>query len=182
MPHDRVVALAPVDVVVLEELVEAATSDAAADDVTPPLTPGDGWTAERVAWLRALHVDRRAGLAGDAREATWAVLVDGRVVGGARLAGTERAGELEAGLWLVRRARGDGVGRVALALLLQQAAALGYASVRARTRASNCAALRVLRQLGFACSESTSGSVLAHVALPGSRSATRDSADPLHGG
>lgn len=59
--------LVPVDDAVLEQLVDAAVSDAAADDVTPPLTPGPAWSAERVAWLRAFH---RSG------ERTWAVVVE----------------------------------------------------------------------------------------------------------
>lgn len=77
--------LVAVDETVLEKLVHAATTDAAADEVTPPLTPGSDWTPARVAWLRSFHRDRRAGLASSAAEATWAVVVDERVVGSVRL-------------------------------------------------------------------------------------------------
>ena len=157
--------LAPMDDVVLEHLLVAATSDAAAGDVTPPLTPGDGWTPERVDWLRSFHVERRAGLDGEAREATWAVLVDDRVVGGARLARTAEDAVLEVGLWLTRQARGGGVGRAVLTALRDQAAALGAVAVRADTRASNGAALGVLRHLGFACSLEEDGTVRAQLTL-----------------
>ena len=156
----------------LEQPVAAATSDAAADEVTPPLTPGDDWTPERVAWLRAFHVDRRAGLLSTAREATWAVLVDGQVVGGVRLARVAQDDVLEAGVWLTRGARGRGVGRAAVAAVLEQAAALGAGVVQAWTTASNAAALAGLRQLGFECSSSANGAVRAEVALrepPGHR-------------
>ncbi len=167
MPYDRAIALAAVDDVVLERLVVAATSDAAAGDVTPPLTPGDVWTPERMAWLRAFHLDRRAGLDSEAGEATWAVLADGRVVGGARLARVAQDDVLDVGLWLTRRARGTGVGRSALAALLEHATALGAVAVCAQTTASNAAALAVLRQHGFACSSLPDGAVRAQVSLRG---------------
>ncbi|MBC7374809.1 MAG: GNAT family N-acetyltransferase [Frankiales bacterium] len=167
VPQNRVVVLAPVGDPILEQLVAAATSDAAAGEVTPPLTPGDGWTPERVAWLRRFHVDRRAGLKGEAHEVTWAVLVDGHVVGGARLAHVGLDKELEVGMWLTRQARGSGVGRLALALLLEQAAAGGFVSIRADTSPSNAAALTVLRNQGFTCSDSPDGRVHAQLALRG---------------
>lgn len=49
------VMLVAVDELVLEQLVQAATTDAAADDVTPPLTVGTDWTATRVKWLQDFH-------------------------------------------------------------------------------------------------------------------------------
>ena len=162
---DRVVTLVPVDGVVLERLVAAATSGAAAGEVTPPVTAGDDWTPERVAWLRAFHLDRRAGLDGEAGEATWAVLLDGQAVGGVRLARVAKDDVLEAGVWLTRQVRGSGVGRAAVAALLDEAAALGAVAVRAETTAGNAAALAVLRQLGFECSDSGDGTVRAQVAL-----------------
>lgn len=108
----------PVKGEVLEQLVATAVSDAAAGKVTPPVTPGDAWTPERLAWLRSFQLDRLAGLDGKLREVTWAVLADGCVVGGARLAGTDQAGELEVGLWLARWVRGRGFSRRALISLL----------------------------------------------------------------
>jgi RimJ/RimL family protein N-acetyltransferase len=151
------VTLVGVDEAVLEDLVEVATSDAAADEVTPRVTPGGGWTPARLAWLRSFHRDRRAGLDGPEREATWAVVVEGRVVGAVRLRRADRSGVLETGIWLSRRVRGRGVAAAALAAVLQEAAAAGAVAVRADTMAGNTAALAVLRRLGFALSPSGEG-------------------------
>lgn len=142
-------ALVAVDDTVLAQLVEAATTDASADEVTPPLTAGPAWTPTRIAWLRDFHRDRRAGLDGPAREATWAVTVDGRVVASVRPQRTERPGMLETGVWLTRSSRGRGVGRAAMAVALREAAELGFTSVWARTTANNAGALTVLERLGF---------------------------------
>ena len=106
--RDSQEALVTVDHIVLDQLVEAATTDASADEVTPPLTAGPAWTPTRIAWLRDFHSDRRAGLDGPAREATWAITVDQRVVGSVRLQRTERPGLLETGVWLTRSTRGHG--------------------------------------------------------------------------
>ena len=151
------------DEVVLEALVRAATSDAAADDVTPPVSAGPAWTAERITWLRAFHRDRRAGLDGPAAQATWAVLADERVVGSVRLARTDRPGTLETGAWLTRSARGRGVGTAALAAVLAEAAAWGADAVRADTRATNVKALAVLRRLGFTLTPAGDGPDVAAV-------------------
>ena len=147
--RDSRVALVAVDDTVLDQLVEAATTDASADEVTPPLTAGPAWTPTRIAWLRDFHRDRRAGLDGPARETTWAITVDQRVVGSVRLKRTERPGLLETGVWLTRGTRGYGVGRAAMAAALREAAALGSTSVWAETTASNASALTVLERLGF---------------------------------
>jgi RimJ/RimL family protein N-acetyltransferase len=143
------VALVAVDDTVLAQLVHAATTDAVADEVTPPLTAGRAWTPARVAWLRDFHRVRRAGLAGPVGEASWAVVVDGLVVGSVRLKSTDEQGVLETGIWLTRGARGRGVGRAAMVAALRQAATLGATEVRADTTVANAAALAVLRRLGF---------------------------------
>lgn len=144
-----VVRLAGVDDARLDELVRAATADAAPDDVTPPLTAGPGWTPERVAWLRDYHRARRDGLDGPARESSWAVLRDGRVVGAVRLARTADPDVLETGIWLARAARRGGVGTVALRLAVARARQLGAHTVTASTTPSNPASQAVLRRLGF---------------------------------
>jgi hypothetical protein len=54
--------LVVVDEDVLELLVEAAVTDAAADEVTPPSTADGRWSDDRVAWLRQFHRERRPGL------------------------------------------------------------------------------------------------------------------------
>lgn len=160
------VTLVPVDDAVLEDLVIAATGRADADEVTPPGGPAvdglvAGWSPQRVAWLRAFHRDRRAGLEGPAREATWAVLLDARVVGSVRLASTSSSGTLETGVWLVRDVRGRGVGHTVMDAVLEQAAASGAATVLARTTAGNLGALAVLRRAGFTLTAGADGSVEA---------------------
>jgi RimJ/RimL family protein N-acetyltransferase len=143
-----VVELLPVDESVLTALVAAATSDAAPDEVTPPMA-GGGWSSERIEWLRRFHLDRRPGLDGPLGEATWAVSLDGSVVGAVRLKRTAERAVLEAGIWLTRGVRGQGVGRGAIAAALEQARALGAREVRADTSRENTGALYVLQRLGF---------------------------------
>ncbi|MGH3973788.1 MAG: GNAT family N-acetyltransferase, partial [Pseudonocardiaceae bacterium] len=111
--------------------------------------PGDQWSPTRVAWLKDFHRTRRDGLSGPAREITWAIVVDDQVVGSVRLKQTAVPGILETGIWLIRRVRGHGVGRRALAEVLQTAAALGALGVQADTTTDNKPALGMLRRLGF---------------------------------
>jgi hypothetical protein len=54
--------LVVVDDAVLDRLVEAAVTGAAADEVTPPSTADGRWSDDRVAWLRQFHRERRPGL------------------------------------------------------------------------------------------------------------------------
>ncbi|MGY1752759.1 GNAT family N-acetyltransferase [Blastococcus sp. SYSU D01042] len=150
------VGLAPVTESRLARLVATALDGAAPDEVTPPVTPGERWTPERVEWLRAFHRDRRAGLDGPAREATWVVVVVGgegvegeRVVGSVRLRRTGEPAVLETGIWLARAARGRGIGRQALEQVLDRAREAGATAVRADTTSGNAAALSVLAALGF---------------------------------
>lgn len=145
------VELLAVDEDVLDRLLRAAVADAAADEVTAPVTPGGGWTPERVDWMRALHRQARAGLDGPAGQATWAVLADGDVVGAVRLKRADEPGVLETGIWLTRGARGRQVGRQAVAGVLERAAMTGAHAVLAVTTADNLAALALLRRLGFEC-------------------------------
>ena len=107
-------------------------------------------------WLRAFHRDRRRGLAGPGREATWAVVEvddgadpdDGRVVGGVRLRRTDDPEVLEIGIWLARDARGRGVGAQAMRLVLDRARQAGARTVRAETATTNASAVALLRTLG----------------------------------
>lgn len=150
-------ALVAVDEVVLEALVDAATQDASADDVTPRLAGDSAWTPARIEWLRSFHRDRRAGLSGDTGEATWAVVVDGLVVGSVRLMRTTEEGVLETGIWLTRSCRGRRVGSLTMAKVLHQAVALGARGVRADTTRENIGAIKILRQLGFDVSSPHAG-------------------------
>lgn len=146
------VSLVGVDEAVLDELVAVARGDADADEVTPRLGGTRGWSDERVAWLHAYHRDRRSGLNCAAGEATWAVVVDGSVVGAVRLARVE-AGAMETGIWLRRNARRQGLGTAALEQVLALASAAGTTQVLARTTAANAGAQALLRQNGFRISE-----------------------------
>ena len=142
--------LVAVDDAVLEDLVQAATTDASADEVTPPLTPGPAWTQPRIAWLRTYHRDRRAGLGGPCAEATWAVVTAEQVIGSVRLKRTGQQGVLETGAWLTRSARGRGQGAEVLAAVLKMALESGARAVQAETTAANTSALALLRRFGFA--------------------------------
>jgi RimJ/RimL family protein N-acetyltransferase len=142
------VALVPIDEGVLARLVAAAMSDAAPDEVTPAIA-GGRWGHERIDWLRRFHRDRRAGLEGPLGEATWAVSLDGTVVGAVRLKRTAEPAVLETGIWLTRGARGHGTGRRAIVAVLERARELGAREVHAETSRDNAAALCVLQRLGF---------------------------------
>jgi RimJ/RimL family protein N-acetyltransferase len=181
--HTARVTLVPVDDVVLEDLVRAATTGASADEVTPPLTPGGTWTIARTDWLRRFHADRRDGLGGRCEEATWAVVADGSVVGSVRLRRASSEGVLETGAWLTRAARGRGVGRAALTAVLGEATAAGGRRVQACTTADNGAALAVLQRLGFACTPQADGRAVRALLLleredQGSESQARPSPSP----
>jgi RimJ/RimL family protein N-acetyltransferase len=143
------VSLVQVNEDVLAELVAVATSAATAGEVTPPLTPGDDWTPERVSWLGDFHLQRREGLDGPAREATWAVIVGGRVVGSVRLKALSQPHAFETGIWLARQERGKGCGRQAVAAVLERAVAAGAHEVLAETTSANKTAQGLLRSLGF---------------------------------
>jgi len=146
---DPAVTLVDVDELTLDRLVNAAITDAAANEVTPPVTTGDEWSPARIAWLKDFHRTRRTGLSGPVGEATWAILASDQVVGSVRLTRTAVPEILETGIWLTRRTRGHGVGRLAMAGVLQTAATLSAQGVRAETTTGNRAALRLLRSLGF---------------------------------
>ncbi|WP_037295620.1 GNAT family N-acetyltransferase [Saccharomonospora azurea] len=156
--QEQPVILVEVDEPVLARLVRAATTDAAADDVTPPLTADSGWTPARVEWLRRFHRDRRAGLGGPAGESTWGVVTADGVVGSVRLKRTAE-GVLETGVWLTRMARGRGLGTAAMAVAVRKAVELGAREVRADTTVANVGALRLLRRLGFTLARADGGAV-----------------------
>lgn len=143
------VTLVDVDEPTLDRLVHAAITDAAADEVTAPVTPGPAWSLARITWLRDLHRRCRTGLDGPAGQATWAIVADEEVVGAVRLKRTARPEILETGSWLTRSARGRRLGGAAVAAVLREAVGLGAQGVRAETTAANAPALGTLRWLGF---------------------------------
>jgi RimJ/RimL family protein N-acetyltransferase len=111
------------------------------------------------------HSTRRDGLNGPAGEITWAILLGNQVVGSVRLKQTAVPGILETGIWLIRRIRGQGVGRHAMTEVLRRAAALGALGVRSDTTTRNRAALGVLRHLGFNLVPSDDGSGIQAVLM-----------------
>ncbi|MGE3285554.1 MAG: GNAT family N-acetyltransferase [Pseudonocardia sp.] len=162
------VTLKPFDEPTLDALVSAALADADPDEVTPPL--GAGWTAQRLGWLREYHLAPRP------HRETWAVVAGGAVVGAVRLTPVAdpvesptrpdemRNSRVEVGMWLVRSARGRGVGAAALRLALDLAAGR---TVVANTTAANTAAVAALHRLGFVTSSGTEpGAVRAERAVP----------------
>lgn len=145
---DAAVELVAINDVVLEDLVRVAATEAAAKRGDATDHPGENWTPARESWLRACHRDRRPGFAGPLQESTWAITLDGRVVGSIRLQRLE-ADTAETGIWLARSARGRGIGHRALGILLADAHELGVTTVVANTTAANAGALALLQHAGF---------------------------------
>lgn len=164
MSRSAEVALADVTEAVLEQLLVLAVQDASPDEVTPPLGPGPGWNAERIAWFRSYHREAAAGLDGPAQEKTWAVLCDGVPAGSVRLKRTGDA-TAETGIWVGRGYRGLGVGTAALRLVLVEARRAGLGQVVAHTTAGNVGAQRLLIAAG-ALLTYDGGAVSAGVVLP----------------
>lgn len=162
MVPDQRVELVDVDEHVLAHLVAVATTDAAADEVTPPLTDGPAWTAERIAWLQEFHRAHRDGKAG---QAVWAVLVDGAVCGQVRLRCRDADGAGEIGMWLARRVRGRGVATSVVSAVLDRAVAAGLHRVTAETTAGNAAARRALEGAGFTVTPGGERGLRAHLDL-----------------
>lgn len=143
------ITLAPVTDEILEQLVAAATTDAAANEVTPPLSPGTHWTLERIEWLRSYHRSSQTGHEGPSHEWTWAVVRSGVVCGSVRLKANGTTGIFATGIWLTRKARGHGVGRAAMTAVIKNATVQGAREVSADTAAGNFSALSLLGHLGF---------------------------------
>lgn len=135
------VALHPLTEDTLPALLDAAVAGADPLEVMPPVDGGAGWTEERRAAFLAFH--RARSLAERPREATFVVVVDGRIAGAARLEPVG-AGELETGVWLSRDARGRGVGRAVTALLRDEAVRAGARRIVATTTPQNLAARALL--------------------------------------
>lgn len=137
---------------VLEALLDLALTDAAADDVTPPLGATPDWNEERISWFRNYHRAAAAGLDSPGGQKSWAVSFGGRVAGSIRLkrAGTTPSGmaSLETGMWLGRSFRGRGIGREALRLVHAVARGTDASVLRAETSAGNTAAQALLRSAG----------------------------------
>lgn len=134
------VTLQPVDENLLPGLLELAVTDTDPYEVVSGESEAPGWTTERRAAFQETH--RPAG------GAAYAVLVDGRPVGGARITPAEAPGALQAYVWLARSARGKGYSTKAFCLLIDEARAHGASAIIAETGISNLPAVCMLRSLG----------------------------------
>ncbi|WP_240771613.1 GNAT family N-acetyltransferase [Nocardia sp. CS682] len=140
-------------------LLDAAVADADPLDVMPPVDGEPGWnTARRQAFLdfhrgRALRAESPV-------EYTYLIAVGDRIVGAARLQPGEDG--LEAGVWIGRSDRGQGVGRAVADQLRAVAATFGAHQVVATTTVDNSAARKLL---GSATSTVDGGTVTAKLAL-----------------
>ncbi|MBE1463301.1 GNAT family N-acetyltransferase [Kibdelosporangium phytohabitans] len=141
------VTLTPLDEESLVRLLVAAVADADPLEVMPPVDGPDGWTDRRRDAFLAFHRHRTLDPA-TAVERTWVIDVDGAAAGAARL---ERHGDdVEAGIWLGRTRRGQGVGKRVMQLLLDAAKQGGAARFVASTTADNHSARSLLDGLGAA--------------------------------
>ena len=162
------VRIDPLDERGLGDLLEAAVAGADPAEVLPA-TAGATWDDGLRARFLAFH--RGRALAPDPVERTWVVRADGHAVGALRL--EPGPGGDEVGIWLVRDARGRGLGSAAVRQLLGPAAAqqgaagavgavgAAGAPLVARTTAANRAALGLLRALGAVTAPGTDGAVTA---------------------
>ncbi|MER5701176.1 GNAT family N-acetyltransferase [Micromonospora sp. NPDC002296] len=142
------VRLEPVGERNLEPLLSVAVAEAEPDDVMPPVDAPAGWSHARRQAFRDYYRTGFAGLAGPSRTAMYAVLVSGEVLGMIRMTRRAEPGTVEAGVWLGRSARGQGVGAAALRELLNLAAAAGMHTVVAETTRDNAGAISMLRRCG----------------------------------
>jgi RimJ/RimL family protein N-acetyltransferase len=129
------------------EYIQEVVSDpemAKTSDIPHPLAPGGA-----SAWI-----ERMKALAEQRKALTFAILADGRAVGGCQLGKLDcngsKSGEL--GFFVGRPFWGRGYATEGSRLLLRHAFCdLGLVCVRAACLAWNEAAVRVLRKLGFEC-------------------------------
>ncbi|MFD9950223.1 GNAT family N-acetyltransferase [Nonomuraea sp. NPDC059023] len=140
MPEIELHAL---DEELLSRLLDAAVKDADPVEVMPPLEGPAGWTSERRAAFVRFH--RTRSLSSNPVETTYAIVVDGTVVGAARLARLDDAEHVvEAGIWLGRSHRGEGTGTVVIKKLAALARNAGARRLFASTTADNAPAQRLL--------------------------------------
>ncbi|MFC6015342.1 GNAT family N-acetyltransferase [Plantactinospora solaniradicis] len=144
----REVRLTPVDEQNLEPLLSVAVAETEPDEVMPPVEAPAGWSQARRDAFRAFHRENYAGLDGPRGNLMYAIVQDGDVVGMARLGRHAEPGTLETGMWLGKSTRGQGIGLIALRLLLAEAIQAGARMVVAETRADNLPALNLLRRCG----------------------------------
>ncbi|MGC5029134.1 GNAT family N-acetyltransferase [Micromonospora sp. DT229] len=142
------VRLEPVDEQNLEPLLSVAAAEAEPDDVMPPVDAPAGWSHARREAFREFYRANFGGLDASTRTAMYAIMAGGEVVGMIRMSRRDAPDTVEAGMWLGRSARGQGIGAAALRELLNLAAAAGMRVVVADTTRQNRGALSVLEKCG----------------------------------
>ncbi|MGV9614116.1 GNAT family N-acetyltransferase [Nocardia xishanensis] len=122
-------------------LLDAAVADADPLEVMAPVPGPPGWTEQRKEAFLAFHRDRALHPTCP-NENTFVVTVGGLVVGAARL--EPHGDDVEAGVWIGRSHRGQGVGGRVAARLRELAARTGARRVTAVTTPDNIAARRII--------------------------------------
>ncbi|MBB5132907.1 RimJ/RimL family protein N-acetyltransferase [Thermocatellispora tengchongensis] len=141
------VKLPRLDESLLPELLECAVADADPLEVMPPVEGPGGWTGERRRAFLRFH--RSRALAPEPVEDTYVILVTGRAAGAARLCPLDDARDaVEAGIWIGRSHRGQGVGTAVLRQLVGLARARGARRLFASTTAGNTPMREILAGLG----------------------------------
>jgi len=148
----------------LASLLATAVADADPTDVMPPVAGEPGWNSERRKAFLAFHRSRWIQLPS---ESSYVVLVDGFVVGAARLAPVSGSDDLKAGVWLGRSYRRGGIGTVVFALLRTQALEQGAQRIIANTTIDNIGTNRILTRGGTALSSNGETGVRAVIDLMG---------------
>ncbi|MEQ4302621.1 GNAT family N-acetyltransferase [Plantactinospora sp. B6F1] len=144
----REIRLTPVDEQNLEPLLSVAVAETEPDEVMPPVEAPAGWSQARREAFREFHRANFGGLDGPTGNLMYAIVQDGDVVGMARLARHAEPGTLETGMWLGKSTRGQGVGLIALRLLLAEAIEAGARRVVAETQPDNVPAVNLLTRCG----------------------------------
>ncbi|MGI5213067.1 GNAT family N-acetyltransferase [Plantactinospora sp. CA-290183] len=162
----REVRLTPVDEQNLEPLLSVAVAETEPDEVMPPVEAPAGWSQARRDAFRDYYRAHAGGLDGPTGNLMYAIVQDGDVVGMIRMARRNEPGTLETGMWLGKSTRGQGIGLIALRLLLAEAIGVGARRVVAETRPDNAAALNLLRRSG-AVFRSDGTAVRAEIRLGG---------------
>ncbi|WP_435590717.1 GNAT family N-acetyltransferase [Nocardia sp. bgisy118] len=122
-------------------LLDAAVADADPLEVMAPVPGPPGWTEQRKQAFLAFHRDRALHPTCP-NERTFVITAGGRVVGAARL--EPHGEEVEAGVWIGRSHRGQGVGGRVVARLRELAAGTGAHRLTAVTTPDNAAARRLI--------------------------------------
>ncbi len=129
----------------LTDLLDAAVADADPAEVMPPVPGPPGWTGSRRRAFRDFHRTRSIATT-ERAETTYVIVLDGRVIGAARL---EPSGDsVEIGVWIGRSHRGRGIGRLVAADLLTLARRTNAKRIVASTTSDNIAAQQLLRSIG----------------------------------